>query len=310
MATQSVHVAMLRRGSLLAERVRSLPPHRLETLAYLALALGTSWAIALAAPSSPAVVLAALVPGTAALLLTRAHGPGVRRRLGLDRLGWPDAYLIAIWVPVLFVAVRITATVTLGNGRLDDDVGGLHPASGDYPVGGVVLQVVAAILVAPLANMLLMLGSELGWRAYLLPRLLPLGPRQAVALTSLAWGLWLAPLMLDPARSLPGGSNERWMIEAGAYLVWCALVGEILGWLYLRTRSVWAPALFTGALAATSSLPGLVLRDVMPDAAGTFGPAALVAPAIVVLVLRLGSGGEIEPVGRAGLVSRPRASTP
>lgn len=264
---------------------------RVELAAFLGVAIAVSWPIMLVAPSSPAAPLVGWVPGALALLLTRRRGVGVRRRLGVDRLGWPDAYLFAIWVPVLFVAGRIALTVALGNGRLDDDVGGLHPASGAYPDGAVVLRVIAAILVVPIVNAFVLLGSELGWRAYLVQRLLPLGSRPAVALASLAWCAWQLPLVL-------GRAGERWPVEAGTFLVWCVLVGEILGWLYLRTGSVWAPALFSGTLAATSFLPGLVLRDVAADAAMMLGPAALVAPAIVVIAIRLGAPADDEPRGR------------
>lgn len=277
-------MSMQRRALPLA----SVAPDQLEILAFLAIALGAGWSLMLAGGPAPVILLATWIPGIAALVLTRMHGGGVRRRLGLDRLGWPDAYLIAIWVPVLFAAGQIALTVGLGGGRLDDDVGGLHPASGDLPVGEVVQQVVAAITIAPFASAFVMLGSELGWRAFLLPRLLPLGSWRALALTSLFWWLWQVPLVLRP-------TSDRWPLEAAAFFFWCLLVGEILGWLYLRTRSVWAPALFSGAIGATSFLPTLVLRDVAPDAASPIGPAALVVPALIVFVIRLRSHGEIQP---------------
>ncbi|MBI2324505.1 MAG: CPBP family intramembrane metalloprotease [Chloroflexi bacterium] len=260
---------------------------QLEVLTFLAIALGGSWPLMLVAGPGPLTLLAAWVPGVAALVLTQMHGRGALRRLGMDRLGWPDAYLFAIWVPVLFAAGLIAVTVALGGGRLDDDVGGLHLASGDVPVGEVVQQVVAAVTLAPLANAFVMLGSELGWRAFLLPRLLPLGSWRAITATSLFWWLWQLPLVLDPR-------SDRWPLEGASFLFWCLLVGEILGWLYLRTRSVWAPALFSGAIGATSFLPTLVLRDVAPDAASPIGPAALVIPALVVFLIRLRSHGEIQ----------------
>ena len=261
-------------------------PEQLEVLAFLAIALGGGWSLMLVAGSGPLSLLATWIPGIAALLLTRTHGAGALRRLGLRRLGWPDAYLIAIWVPVLFAVGSIAVTVALGAGRLDDDVGGLHPASGGAPVGEAVQQLVAAVTIGPIANALVMLGPELGWRAFLLPLLLPLGCWRAITVTSLFWWLWQVPLVLEPG-------SERWPIEAAAFLFWCLLVGEILGWLYLRTRSVWAPALFSGAIGATSYLPALVLRDVAPDASSPIGPAALVVPALIVFVIRLRSQGQI-----------------
>ncbi|HEU5098688.1 MAG TPA: CPBP family intramembrane glutamic endopeptidase [Roseiflexaceae bacterium] len=51
-------------------------------------------------------------------------------------------------------------------------------------------------LAAPFINSLFGLGEEIGWRGFLLPRLLPLGKRRAYGLLGIIWGLWHAPLIL------------------------------------------------------------------------------------------------------------------
>jgi membrane protease YdiL (CAAX protease family) len=50
-------------------------------------------------------------------------------------------------------------------------------------------------LVAPFINSLFGLGEEIGWRGFLLPRLLPLGKPRAYVLLGVIWGLWHAPLV-------------------------------------------------------------------------------------------------------------------
>jgi len=47
------------------------------------------------------------------------------------------------------------------------------------------------------------------------------------------------------------------------------LMGTIFAWLYLRTRSPWAPALAHGSLNATAGLPMLFLKDVDTTLGGT-----------------------------------------
>lgn len=53
----------------------------------------------------------------------------------------------------------------------------------------------AVCVVAPFVNALFGFGEELGWRGYLLPKLLPLGKVRAYVLLGIAWGLWHAPLV-------------------------------------------------------------------------------------------------------------------
>ncbi len=262
-------------------------PGNVEVLAFLGLAFAIGWPLMLAPRSAVASDVAAWVPGIVALLIL-AHGSlrHLPRRIALDRLGWPDAYLFAIWVPVLFVVGRVAIVVALRAGSLDANVGGLHPASGAPPTFGAMEQLVSAVLLAPFAQLAVTLGSELGWRAFLLPRLLPFGTWPAITGTSLLWWAWQLPRVIDLR-------SPQWPVDAVAFLFWSLFVGEILAWLYLRTRSVWAPALFSAVLATTAYLPSLVLRDLSPDAASPFGPAALIIPALVVLLIRQRSEGEV-----------------
>jgi hypothetical protein len=55
---------------------------------------------------------------------------------------------------------------------------------------------IGSVVVVPLFNGLLGLGEELGWRGYLLPKLLPLGKTKAYIILGVIWGLWHLPLIL------------------------------------------------------------------------------------------------------------------
>jgi membrane protease YdiL (CAAX protease family) len=48
----------------------------------------------------------------------------------------------------------------------------------------------------PAVNGLFAFGEELGWRGYLLPKLMPLGKWKAYVLVGIIWGLWHGPLVL------------------------------------------------------------------------------------------------------------------
>jgi membrane protease YdiL (CAAX protease family) len=117
---------------------------------------------------------------------------------------------------------------------------------------------------APLINTLLALGEELGWRGLLLPELLPLGQRRAILLSGVIWGFWHAPVILQ-------GHNYPSQPVLGVFLmvVFTVLAGAFFGWLYLRTRSPWAPALAHGSLNAIAGLPLLFLTGVDITLGGT-----------------------------------------
>lgn len=98
------------------------------------------------------------------------------------------------------------------------------------------------------------MGEELGWRGFLLPKLLPLGQWKAILISNIIWGLWHAPVIVQ-------GLNYPGYPIAGIFLmvVFTILLGTILSWLYLNTKSPWAPALAHGSLNAIASLPVLFL---------------------------------------------------
>jgi hypothetical protein len=54
----------------------------------------------------------------------------------------------------------------------------------------------ATLILGPFINGLFGFGEELGWRGYLLPKLLPLGKPRAYVLLGIVWGLWHLPLVL------------------------------------------------------------------------------------------------------------------
>jgi len=92
------------------------------------------------------------------------------------------------------------------------------------------------------------LGEELGWRAYLQPRLSRrLGSRAGIAAVGLVWGLWHAPLIWNgynfPAHPRLGTLVLMPMICVG----WAAF----FGWLYARSRSIWVPTVAHASLNAS-----------------------------------------------------------
>lgn len=108
------------------------------------------------------------------------------------------------------------------------DIAGLSAARETYGstgLGPAALQSVLLFLVLlPLA-----FCEEWGWRGFLLPRLLRFGTWPAFVASGLVWGLWHLPGYVGP--------NARGGLVP--FLVFTVLFGVVLGWLRLRTRTVW-----------------------------------------------------------------------
>ena len=89
------------------------------------------------------------------------------------------------------------------------------------------------LVVAPFVNGLFGFGEELGWRGYLLPKLMPLGKPRAYLLLGIAWGLWHLPLLLL-GFTYPG---RHPLAAVLAFVALTTALGIYLNELTLRHRS-------------------------------------------------------------------------
>ncbi|MFC5816274.1 CPBP family intramembrane glutamic endopeptidase [Nonomuraea harbinensis] len=248
---------------------------------FLAVAFVLSWLVALPLwlggglghPLMPVFgMLMMFTPSLGVLAAWRASRVPFRewtRGTGLtlgERKGRTLLLVLAAWlgVPAL---VALAAALSVAAGLLTLDLDGLSLSRAQLeaqnvpvPAGlstGVVIQLVVGVVAGPLLNAIPSLGEEWGWRGYLVPRLT--GARGVVAglvLSGAIWGLWHAPLTLL-------GYNYP-NLGAGAALYFtgfCVVAGVVLGWLRLRTGSVWPAVVAHGSLNATAGIV-LVLGDV------------------------------------------------
>ncbi|MCL4858310.1 MAG: CPBP family intramembrane metalloprotease [Caldilineaceae bacterium] len=231
--------------------------------------------------------LAMFAPAIAALLTVRLIAGERLSSLNLRRLGPKRYYLWAWLLPPLLAMVALLSTLLLGFGQLDPTFALIRsaiPAGAEgaiAPVGVVVAgQIIAAFTIAPLINIIPAMGEELGWRGFLLPRLMHLGKWRAIGLSNVIWGIWHAPAILQ-------GHNYPENPVLGVFLMvgFCLLIGAIFSWLYLQTESAWAPALAHGSLNATAGLPilflapgvNVTLGGTLASVAGWIGLAIFVA---------------------------------
>ncbi|NKY97946.1 CPBP family intramembrane glutamic endopeptidase [Nocardiopsis alborubida] len=241
---------------------------------FTALAFALAWLVALplwfggglASPWFPLVATAMMMtPAIAALVVVflverprqKAWTLGLwplrpaRRLLGYAALG--------VVVPIALVLAALPVGALLGvypadfaglsgfQQALAGQAGDAGAAEIPLPVGALIAIQLAALPVAAFVNLIPALGEELGWRGWLLPRLMPLGTLPALLVSGVIWGLWHAPLILL-GYNYPDAPG--WL-GLTAMVAMCVLVGAVFGWLRLRSGSVWPAALahaaFNGA---------------------------------------------------------------
>lgn len=209
-------------------------------------------------------------PGIAALLATLVIAKEPIKSLRLNTLGNKRYYLWAWFLPPLLIVLSGLLTVIFGAGKLDTEFTFMQQqmkqTGTDLPISTSVLiaiQVLQALLLGPIINLLFTMGEELGWRGFLLPRLLPLGQWPALLLSGAIWGVWHAPAIAQ-------GHNYPDHPFLGIFLmtVFCILLGIIIGWMYLNTRSPWVAGVAHGSLNAWAGLPYLFISPGFDTAIG------------------------------------------
>ncbi len=225
-------------------------------------------------------------PGLAAILTTWLIQKKPLRTLRLNTLGPKHFYLWAWLLPLALTLAGGRFTLLFGLARFDARFTAIHQSLAQAPGLGnvspatvVAVQILVAITLAPLLNVIFALGEELGWRGFLLRELLPLGQWKAILISGVIWGIWHAPAVMQ-------GLNYPGYPVLGVFMmiIFCVLLGAIFSWLYLNTASPWAPALAHGAVNAVAGLPVLFFQ---PGFNVAFGGTLATPPAWLAMALFL-----------------------
>ena len=281
---------------------------------FIAFAFGIAWLVALAlyltggltSGATTLILLAVGYMGAPAFahiltrLVTREGWQGLYLRPNFKK-GW--LYWLICWIaPAIFTFLGMAlffmlfpqyydptfSAVTKMMEQSAAATGRALPAINPWII--VLSQTLTALLIAPILNALPILGEEFGWRAYLQPKLMPLGGRKVMVLMGIIWGLWHAPIIAmghNYGMEYPGAP---WL--GILTMTWFTFVlGTFLGWAVLRGGSVWPAVIGHGAINGiagiyvffTQGTPNTLLG---PSATGIIGSWAIAVVALIIFLKR------------------------
>ncbi|WP_123536699.1 CPBP family intramembrane glutamic endopeptidase [Halosimplex salinum] len=148
---------------------------------------------------------------------------------------------------------------------LEEQTGQEIPLS---PTAFLAVQFVQALVAAPLLNSLATFGEEFGWRAYLLPKLAPMGWQRALAAHGVVWGVWHWPVIAMGYNYGVGYPGAPWL-GLLAMVVATVGLGVFLGWLTLRSGSVFPAVVGHAMINGSAGLATLFATDIPNQ---VFGP--------------------------------------
>lgn len=215
----------------------------------------------------------------------------------------PPALILAALVVGALVGVYPADFVNFSGfeAMLDSQLEALGQAPLPIPIGLLVAAQFLNVAIGALINTVPALGEELGWRGWLLPKLLPLGIVPAILISGVMWGLWHAPLILL-GYNYPGAPG--WLALT-AMVGMTIVVGGVFSWLRIRSASVWPAALAHGsfnAAAGFSLIFIMVGESFDPLQASILGWTGWLVPLVLVIVLL--ATGQFRPASPQPVVTR------
>ena len=238
---------------------------------YLGLSFGMAWLIFFifiltghtwsgSTPEMMSLVsLGMLAPAVAHVITRKITNEGYRltgdksMMLGIDLTGkkWVF-FLLAMFLPVVYS--------TLGDGILwlvFPEAFGEAEVSSFVVIIYPLLAIVQGVVLSFAA-----LGEELGWRGYMMPKLIELmGMPKAIIIGGIIWGLWHAPLTCVGHNF---GMDYPGFPYVGIVLMclFCTALGTVLMYVTIKTNSIW-PAAFMHAV--NNTMPSVLLLFLKQD---------------------------------------------
>lgn len=178
---------------------------------------------------------------TIAMIVARAvNRDGIRDvsfRPGFKDRGWRE-YLLAWWFPVVVAALAYGAAWSTG--LVGFEVPKMVRETLELgPVPALLVAVASTLTLGTVFSAATAMGEEVGWRGYMLTRLIEAGVPRPVLVSGLVWGLWHTPLILTGQYA----AGPWPVLSTMLFLVNITIQSYLYARIRLRTGSVWPAVL-------------------------------------------------------------------
>jgi membrane protease YdiL (CAAX protease family) len=187
------------------------------------------------------------IPGLLSVLFRAIFREGfadVGWRVGKARF-WAWAYLAPLGLATLSVLVAVCSSRVMLAPHLSEQtmLDGVFfslawPIPESSSIGMLLQRLLSVAFIGIVPGFFFALGEELGWRGYLLPRMVQAGWPFPILLSGLVWGIWHFPLFV-----FTGYAHGAMPLSLVMFTLLTVLFGVFIGWLRLASGSVFVAAM-------------------------------------------------------------------
>ncbi|MEQ8176687.1 MAG: CPBP family intramembrane glutamic endopeptidase, partial [Syntrophomonadaceae bacterium] len=209
--------------------------------------------------------------------------------------GHMKQYLLAYFGPTALLFLSGALYFLIVPGSFDPEftvLKGMVAASGKTGLSinnMLLIQILTIVIIGPVINIIPTLGEEIGWRAYLLPKLrMLLSDRAALVISGIIHGMWHIPVVVMGHNYGTSYTGYPWLgiLTMMVFIFW---LGVIEGYISIKLDSVIPAAMIHSAINAGAGLPILLAKTgynpiLGPAATGIIGGLPFIVLAVILLV--------------------------
>ena len=134
---------------------------------------------------------------------------------------------------------------------------------GALSVGRLIFKILINAISGVIIVSVLAFFEEIGWRAWLLPRLIKIfDVKKGIAIGALIWALWHIPFMISGISYLKGVPNYL-ILLINPFGIFGA--GLVISWFWIKTKSIWIVSIAHGALNNWGQYSFKFMQDSVTD---------------------------------------------
>jgi membrane protease YdiL (CAAX protease family) len=186
----------------------------------------------------------------------------------------------AFWFPLVVALVAWGITWLTGLAEFVPQATGLTASlvDGSSPLATFVVSVLLSATVGALVGAFTAAGEEIGWRGYMITRMIDAGVPRPLLVSGVVWGLWHLPLIFA---GIIYADHPYVLLGAVVFVVSATSMNYVLSWVRLQTGSIWPPTLLHAAY--NSITQSAFMAATVGGAVWIGGEVGIVLAAVLVL---------------------------